>query len=306
MTKREFLKRLIQLTILAILAYFIVPLFADSLREFDPSEWRLNYWYLLASLAVMQLVFFAQAGIWSIIVGFFGKRVALLKAFRIAYLAQLGRYIPGKFWQLFGMIYLAGREGIKKEEATLSFILSQLFSTPPGILLVVLYLFVLQSSPKYAEYAALAWIAAASLVVFMVVFLKPGWLRLMVNWLIRLVRQPEVEFTIEKRLGLKALSSYFVTWNLYGIAFYLFLRSILPEVRFSVVEIIGAWTLGYLVGYWTVVLPAGIGAREAVLLVLLVPVIGSERAGIAVMGARAWTILGEVICSLLAWRVKQE
>jgi uncharacterized membrane protein YbhN (UPF0104 family) len=103
---------------------------------------------------------------------------------------------------------------------------------------------------------------------------------------------------------LQVLLFYFLTWNFYGVAFYLFLKSILPEYSFNLIEIVGAWTLGYLVGYWAVVLPAGIGAREAVLILLLAPIIGSDRAGIVVLGARAWSIIGEVICTLLAWRVK--
>jgi hypothetical protein len=52
------------------------------------------------------------------------------------------------------------------------------------------------------------------------------------------------------------------------------------------------------------VLPAGIGAREAALIILLAPIIGADRAGIAVIGARLWSMLGEIICTVLAWRVK--
>ncbi len=289
---------------IAILAYFMLPVFIDSIKKFDLNEWRINYWLLAASLLLMQVVLYLQSTIWSLIITFFGKKITYNKAFKVAYLAQLGRYLPGRIWQLFGMIYLAGREGIKKEEATISFILSQLFSTPPGLLIIVLYLFVIESSPQYQEYAALAWVGVLAIIAFLVVFLQPGLFRKMVNFLIKLFRQPEVEFHVEKRVGLRIISSYFITWNLYGIAFYLFLRSILPDCEFSLVEIVGAWILAYFIGYWTVVLPAGIGAREAILIVMLAPLIGAERAGIVVMGARAWSIAGEVICTLLAWRVK--
>ena len=91
---------------------------------------------------------------------------------------------------------------------------------------------------------------------------------------------------------------------MYGVCFYLFLKSILPGVEFNLVEIIGAWTLAYLVGYWAIILPAGIGAREAALMVLLAPIVGADRAGVAVIGARVWSMLGELICTVLAWRVK--
>jgi uncharacterized membrane protein YbhN (UPF0104 family) len=308
MARSRLLKVLLQLALALLLGYFLLPILIDSIRKFDPSQWRINYWLLIASVLLMQVVLYCQSAIWSLIIRFFDKRLSLNKAFRIAYLAQLGRYLPGKVWQLFGMIYLAGKEGIKKEEATLSFILSQLFATPPGLVVVLFYLFIIGSASQFQVYQELAWIAGLIIVIFMLVFLWPGLFKASVNRLIRLLRQPQVEFRLEKRLGLRVLLAYFVTWNLYGLAFYLFLKALMPEQELPVLEVIGAWTLAYLIGYWTVVLPAGIGAREAVLLVLLTPVFQAqgtpELAGVAVVGARAWSIVGEIICTLLAWRVK--
>lgn len=304
MTKRQVLNRLLQLLLLAAICYFVLPRFVESFRRFNPAAWDINYPLLLLSLLLMQVVLYGQSAIWSTIITFFDKKISYNKAFKIAYLSQLGRYIPGHIWQLFGMIYLAGKEGITKEEATVSFVLSQVFTTPPGLLIVVVYLFLLETGEKYSHYSGFAWVAGAVCMLFLVVFLMPKLFRMCINFLIRLVRQPEVEFHLKKRVGLQVLASYFVTWNLYGVCFYLFLRSILPGVELNLVEIIGAWTLAYLVGYWAIILPAGIGAREAALMVLLSPIIGADRAGIAVVGARVWSMIGELIGTLIAWRVK--
>lgn len=304
MLKSKLVRHILQALFIIILIYFMAPVFTDSFRRFNPADWKINYWWLAASLLLMQVVLFAQSAIWSTLMTFFGKQISYRKAFKIAYLAQLGRYLPGRIWQLFGMIYLAAKEGITKEEATVSFILSQLFATPPGLLIVVVYLFMLETSQKYQDYIAWAWVGGIAMVAFLVVFLQPRWFRACINFAVRLLRQTPVEFRLEKKMGLAVLIFYFVTWNLYGVSFYLFLLSILPGYSFSVIEIIGAWTLAYLVGYWAIVLPAGIGAREAALIIMLAPIIGAERAGIAVIGARLWSMFGEVVCTLLAWRVK--
>lgn len=304
MTKSKLFNRIIQIIVLVVLAYFMAPVFADSFRKFNPADWKINYWLLASSLLLMQVVLYAQSAIWSTIVGFFGKTISYNKAFKIAYLAQLGRYLPGRIWQLFGMIYLAAKEGITKEEATVSFILSQLFATPPGLLIVVIYLFVLETATKYQDYIGFAWVGVAAMAAFLMVFLQPKWLHSCINFATRLMRQTPVEFQLEKKVGMRVLILYFVTWNLYGVSFYLFLLSILPGYDFSLIEIVGAWTLAYLVGYWAIVLPAGIGAREAALVILLAPIIGADRAGIVVIGARLWSMLGEVICTVLAWRVR--
>lgn len=304
MTKKQLLNRFLQLAIIIVLGYFFAPSFIESFRQFDPSAWQINYPLMILSLLLMQVVLYLQSAIWSTIVGFFGKRVSYNKAFKIAYLAQLGRYLPGRIWQLFGMIYLAAKEGVTKEEATVSFILSQIFCTPPGLLIVVVYLFILETSEKYKHYAAFAWAGAIIVMLFLVIYFLPRLFKGMINLATRIMRQPPVEFVMEKKVGIKVILFYFVTWNLYGVCFYLFLLAILPGVDFNLVEIIGAWTLAYLVGYWMIILPAGIGAREAALVVLLAPIIGKDRAGIVVIGARVWSMLGELICTLLAWRVK--
>jgi|WetSurMetagenome_2_1015567.scaffolds.fasta_scaffold59038_1 glycosyltransferase 2 family protein len=305
MTKRQLLNRFLQLLLLAAIFYFFAPSFVESFRKFNPAAWRINYPLLIGSLLLMQIVLYGQSAIWATIITFFDKRVTYNKAFKIAYLSQLGRYLPGRIWQLFGMIYLAAKEGITKEEATVSFVLSQIFTTPPGLLVVVVYLFLMpETASKYHPYSGFAWVGGAICIVFLAIYFLPGLFKKMINLATRMLRQPEVEFQMKKKVGMQVLGFYFVTWNLYGISFYLFLKSILPEADFGLVEIIGAWTLAYLVGYWAIILPAGIGAREAALMVLLTPIVGADRAGIAVIGSRVWSMIGELICTLLAWRVK--
>jgi len=305
MTGKRFLKYAAQVVIIGALAYFTLPTFIESFRSFNPADWKINYWLLGASLLLMQIVLWCQSAIWSKMIGLFNRKLGYWKAFRIAYLGQLGRYIPGKVWQLFAVAYLAKKEGVRVEEATAGFVLAQVFATPPGLLIVVVYLFMVQATNSYDRYSGFAWAGLVAVAIFLMVFVQPDLFKKMLNFgLTKLARQPEVEFSLEKKVGIKVLFYYFLTWNLYGVCFYLFLNSILPGYDFSLVETIGAWTLAYLVGYWTIVLPAGIGAREAALILLLAPIIGPERAGIAVIGARVWSLTGEIICSLLAWAVR--
>lgn len=305
MTRNQIIKYAVQVVVIGLLAYFTIPVFIKSFRQFNPAEWQINYWLLAASLLLMQVVLWCQSAIWSRMIGLFDRKLGYWKAFKIAYLGQLGRYIPGKVWQLFAVAYLAKKEGVRVEEATAGFVLAQVFATPPGLLIVVVYLFMVQTTNAYHEYSAFAWVGLLAIVIFLVVFLQPDLFKRLLNFgLTKVARQAEVEFRLEKKVGIEVLFYYFLTWNLYGVCFYLFLHAILPGYDFSLVETIGAWTLAYLVGYWTIVLPAGIGAREAALILLLAPVIGPERAGIVVIGARLWSLLGEIVCSLLAWAVR--
>ncbi|MFH2055779.1 MAG: hypothetical protein ABIJ61_07470, partial [bacterium] len=113
MARSRLLRLLLQLGLLLVLGCFMLPILIGSIRKFNPDQWQINYPLLVGSLLLMQVVLYCQSAIWSLIIRCFHKQISLNKAFRIAYLAQLGRYLPGKIWQLFGMIYLAGKQGIK-------------------------------------------------------------------------------------------------------------------------------------------------------------------------------------------------
>ncbi len=225
------------------------------------------------------------------------------------YLPQMLRYIPGRILMFLGYVHFAEKAGLNKAESSLLFFLSQLLASLPGLLLVELYLALTDNGPRYDAYDILVLPTAILLLVTLSIVGFPERFRSLVNSVLKILRLPPVEIQIEWQVILRVAVSYFITWNLYGFAFYLFLRAIFPEQTLTVMEIVGAWTLGYLVGYWAVFLPAGIGAREAVLLVLLTPAFAAhgtpELAGVAVIGARAWSIVGEMICTVVAWRVKR-
>ncbi|GEM_PF-721159 len=96
----------------------------------------------------------------------------------------------------------------------------------------------------------------------------------------------------------------FIMWIITGIGFYLLLVSmdagdigILPAVY----GYAAAWTIGFL----TFFAPAGLGAREAVLTLVLTPMLGAEFALSLAVLARVWWSLAEVVhvigTGILTW-----
>ena len=57
-----------------------------------------------------------------------GHEVGLIPSLRVFFTANLGRYLPGKLWQVAGLAYLARGEGIPAGTATGAAILGQAFS----------------------------------------------------------------------------------------------------------------------------------------------------------------------------------
>ena len=91
----------------------------DQVKQFD---WQFDFLYLILSLvcAMLALVVFSAA--WVKVISAFGHQISQPAGYRILNLSNLGRYIPGKIWQVFGMLYLARQKGIPEEQAAASFV----------------------------------------------------------------------------------------------------------------------------------------------------------------------------------------
>lgn len=304
-SKKKFAIRIIQILLIAVLFYFIGTRISGNWDQISAYEWHVNYLLLAISMVVMLIALFVMSSVLAMIFRAFSKPVPSAKAFKIAYLSQLGRYIPGKIWQVFGMIYLAGKEGISKAEAITSFALAQVFATPPAILIVCVYLILSGNlSTESFDLMAIGYVLAAVVVASMVVLFKPSWLRGIINYVLTRFGRESIQFEIQKKIGVRILFAYFVAWNLYGLAFYLFLISVSDFPAGHVLQAVGTFCAAYLIGYWSILTPGGIGVREAVLVILLAPYFSPGVAAAIAAFARLWSIVGELIASAIALRIK--
>ena len=93
------------------------------------------------------------------------------------------------------------------------------------------------------------------------------------------------------------------SWVLYGLSFWLFMISILPDAHVPIVAAVGAFVNGYIIGYVALFSPGGFGVRELIVTLLLGPYIGAAAAGVAV-ASRIWNLSVEVLALVIAWRIK--
>ena len=71
-------------------------------------------------------VIYGRASMWGRIVqDLGGPRLPVWTTVRVFMVANLGRYVPGKVWQIAGLAYLAKREGVQASVATGAAILGQ-------------------------------------------------------------------------------------------------------------------------------------------------------------------------------------
>ena len=295
------MKRLVlwslQIGLTIVVTWFIldrVGVDISQLRNLDRSVWQPNLIPFTMSCVVLIGGYILSAGLWSWIVrDLGGPTLPLLTSARIFLVANLGRYIPGKIWQIAGLAYLAKSEGVPVTVATGAAILGQ------GVALMAATL--IGASALFGAndlWWALGW--PSSMVALGLTFAIIGAVSIpksfhaIVGAWFRLMRS-EAPTGLRQRhnFGLRWLAFYVLNWGIYCVAFWLLYLSFGEWATFM--QLGPAFAVSYVAGYLAIFAPAGAGIREGFLMVLLQPVMATEAALVFAVITRLWTTTLELI-----------
>jgi glycosyltransferase 2 family protein len=217
-------------------------------------------------------------------------------ATRIWFAASLGKYIPGTVWSLAALGIMARETGASSVAAAGSSIIVNVFNLVSGLALVLI--FAARLVPHATVFAGVAFVAIAGALA------APIWLPSVIRLACRVTgRDIRLPVIPPSTVWWSLLGTAFA-WCAYGAAFRLFAIAILGSnaVHGALVLYIAAYTAAYIVGFVTLIAPAGIGVREAGIWGAL-PLLGLTTYGDAVIVAvisRLWLTVLEVIPGLVA------
>jgi hypothetical protein len=245
------------------------------------------------------LVFAAYAVLietWRRVLAAWDTKLPWWTAARIWFAASLGKYIPGNLWSLAALGVMARETGASPVAAAGSSIIVNVFNLVSGLVLVLI--FAARLVPHAAVFAVAAIVSIAG------VLAAPRWLPALVRLACRFTKRDIPLPVIPAKTVWLSLAGTAFAWCAYGAAFRLFAVAILGDsaVHGSVVLYIAAYTAAYIVGFITLIAPAGIGVREAGIWEGL-PLLGLTTYGDAVIVAvisRLWLTVLEVIPGLVA------
>ena len=142
------------------------------------------------------------------------------------------------------------------------------------------------------------WPWALVLVLPLLVVLHPAVLRRIMLLVLRLTRQPVADVDIEAGALLRAAGWSLVMWATMGVQIWLLLEDLGGESDHAFILSVGAYAAAWVTGLLVVVAPAGAGAREAALVLVLTPAMGRPAALALAVTSRFLTIAGDGICAL--------
>lgn len=288
---RRSVRLLVQLTLTALLTWLIATQIGVTLEEALSLEAALVQPRLLpiASSTLLLLACFAlTARLWGWMVRELGGRdPGWLGSLRIVLTANLGRYVPGKVWQVTGLALLSRRAGIPATLATGAAVLTQLFHLAGAAVVGMAVLGRIDGS---------GWgLGLGGLLLLLLIGVAST--PLLVRGGFRLAyRMAGLDPLTAPRpgslFGPRWILLHTLIWLGYGVAFTFLVRGL--GLEGSTVMLVVSFSAAYLMGYLAIFAPAGIGVREGVLIALLRPSLGGAAVGVAVL-ARVWMTVVELV-----------
>jgi uncharacterized membrane protein YbhN (UPF0104 family) len=267
--------------------------------------WSLEPGWLAAALATATANLVLMASVWVSLFRAGGERIGGLDGIRVWVVTNLGRYIPGKIWQLTGLaVFMRGR-GQSGAVALSSALVFQVITLATGVAVAAATI-----GGRALRLSGAGPAGVVAVIVLLVLLMQPRVLRALTRAVARLLGEEEPRQQLRGRDLLVAAAGMLAAWGVYGVGLWCILRGVGYERDLSMILLTGVFAAGYVIGYVALVSPGGLVVREgavAGLLSALTPLPLAVAGAVAIV-ARLWVaaseLLAVVIVSVLSGREK--
>ena len=272
--------------------FFLIGYLVRNWQEVSAQNFELNWGYLIPSLLLLLFLFFYQTVIWRYLLVSLGEKISISEAYRIFNISNLGRYIPGKVWQILGIMYLADKKKLSK---------SRVGTTIVFAIVLLIFAGFIVALPSVGQVnigrVSLAYFWFAVPVILFFIF-SPKSLVAVLNYILARFKRGKLQYYPSWKQNLLVLLLYISYWAIYGVSFYLFILSFGQNIRFA--DVVGVYPAASIVGYLALFVPSGLGIREGVVTALLSPYLPLPIATLIGLTSRLWFTAAEIISASVA------
>ena len=265
-----------------------------------PLEGHPNWGVIALSGLVFLLAHAVLIETWRSVLGCWDEHLPFWSAARVWSVSNLGRYIPGKVWQIGVMGAMARQLQVSPVAASGSALLGTLVNIVAGfaVALVSGRALLVSLLPPQMRGLAISVVGAAVVALLLMPFVIPR----LVPILGRVLGRP-LAATLPVRAIVYSLIGNTVAWLAYGAAFQLFVHGVLGSAAGAYTSYLAAYTSSYLIGYIFLFAPAGVGFREVAMLQILqlAGLATLSQASLVTLTSRLWLTLLEVTPAFFFW-----
>lgn len=280
------LKAISGIFVFALLIFYIIK----NYKELQHYSVNFNFKYLLASFMLLLVAGLIVPITWYLITKSISCSLDFKKSLRVRLQSEIGKYIPGR---IFGYGYLivyykdAGKDQVKVFNSSIYELYLATFSS--FLFFTIIHFF---TSFKLVDSYRLVFIILS---VLGILSLHPGVFRKISDLICKIIKKDRLVFKVSYARILGILLLYLCYWLIFSLAFFLFTKAFIDIHLINITYISGTFAISTFAGFLAFFLPAGLGAREGVLVYLLGILTGNTTAIIIAISSRIWIILGDIV-----------
>jgi hypothetical protein len=231
---------------------------------------------------------------WRVVLADLGSPLHMAPAGGVFFVGQLGKYLPGSVWTVLVQADMASHLHVPRRRTGVAGLVAIGLSVLTGILVGLPAVpLLLRQSGGFTGWVLLA-------VPLLAVLVWPALLNRMIALGLRLLHRPPLEHSLSARAILTTVVLYAVAWLLFGLHIAVLALAVGAGGSATVASLTGYALAGSL-GMLTVVLPAGLGARDGILTLVLASAMPVSAATAVAIVSRFVVTVADVLAAAGGW-----
>jgi glycosyltransferase 2 family protein len=253
-------------------------------------------WAVVAAVALVLLGLVPTVAAWRILLADLGSPVPLPAALGVFFVGQLGKYLPGSLWVVLAQSDLAARHGVPRRRTAVVGLVQV------GISIVVgLALGVLAVPALVAGGVDRSWLITLVALPIGALILHPPILNRVVAYGLRVLRREPLEHEFTRRAVGGAAAASAVAWLLIGLHVWVLAVSLHAPAGRALLAAGFGYSLAAAIGLLIIVTPAGLGARDVVIVLTLSTMMPRSAATAVAIVSRFVVLVADVLAAAGGW-----
>lgn len=280
---------LVTLSLAGVALYLDGEEFVQGVRRLGPPSLVLALVFTVANVLL-------SAAAWRSVLADLGSVLPARATGHVFLVGQLGKYLPGSLWHVVAQVELAADHGVSRRRSASATVVHVVIVFTTALLLGAAGFALVPDLLPLGYW----WMALA--VVPLLALLFPPILNRVLDRVLAAARRPPLEHTISHAGAWRTTAWALGSWVAIGLQM-LVLVSRVGDIDLSVrlvVLAVTAFALAWCVGFVTFISPAGAGAREAALLLMLSGIMSPGRALLVAIVSRVLMTVADLSLAGLA------
>jgi hypothetical protein len=251
-------------------------------HKIGPDLSRIGLPISIASVAITLVASLATMWTWRVLLAGLGSPLSFPVAARIMFVGQLGKYLPGSVWPVLAQMELATAHDVPRARTASAGLINMPVSVLSAFLAALVTLPFTGGSTGYLWFLAVTPVFLACL--------HPKVLNYLLRLMFKLAKRPPLEQPLTGKVIAVSVAWSFVSWLLYGLALWLLAIRVGVPLGTGYPLAVGAFALGFALGFLFIPSPAGAGVREIVIVAIL-----SHPSGVTAVTAGAVAVVWRAV-----------